>query len=283
MARIIGANALRFIGPLPEFHRVSYRLSPALKIEIIHLYRNGLTAYAIANQLRISVSSANRWIARYNEERNLEVHKPSGRPRITDEEEDFLLVCTGCIIFINSDFRKCLLYIYIYLAAVNNFDNTLTVAAKAGLGHLSIQSITRRLSDAGILSQIAAVKDILTDAHRAARLHFARQYVNMPLEFWRWVIFTDEKCWSSAAHGRIRVLRQKNKRYNRENILEVKVSGRTSVTVWAGMWLGGVTPLVRVQGNLTAVQYTNILDTVLIPYIDENFPQIEPTTIVQDK
>lgn len=151
------------------------------------------------------------------------------------------------------------------------------------IDEISTRSIQRRLNEAGILSQIAAVKDILTEEHRAARLLFARRYVNMPLEFWRWVIYTDEKCWSSSAHGQIRVWRLPGKRYARENIHEVKVSGRTSVTVWAGMWLGGMTPLVRVQGNLTAVQYTNILETTLLPYIEENFPAIEPTTIVQDK
>lgn len=122
---------------------------------------------------------------------------------------------------------------------------------------MSRSSIQRRLNEAGIKSKTAAVKDILTDEHRAARLHFARQYVNMPLEFWRWVIFADEECWSSSAHGQIRVWRLDKTRYHRENIHEVKVNGRSSVTVWAGMWLSGMTRLVRIQGNLTAVQYTN--------------------------
>jgi hypothetical protein len=41
-------------------------------------------------------------------------------------------------------------------------------------------------------SRVAAIKDILTEEHRAARLHFARRYVHYLIEFWRWVIFTDE-------------------------------------------------------------------------------------------
>lgn len=50
-------------------------------------------------------------------------------------------------------------------------------------GDLSISSIQSRLNDAGIISRIAAVKDILTEEHWAIRLQFARQYVNIPLEF----------------------------------------------------------------------------------------------------
>lgn len=62
-------------------HRISYRFTPAIRIEIIHLYKNGLTTYAIGNQLRISESSAHRWIRRYNKERDLIVHNSTGQPR----------------------------------------------------------------------------------------------------------------------------------------------------------------------------------------------------------
>lgn len=149
---------------------------------------------------------------------------------------------------------------------------------------LSKQSVERRLNSVGIYSHIAAVKDILTEEHRAARLHFALEYVNYPIEFWRWVLFTDEKCWSSAAHGQIRVHRMANERYSRNNIHSVKNSGRVSVTIWAAMWLGGLSPIYRVQGNLTAVQYVNnVLENTLVPYANAFFPQNEPVHFVQDK
>jgi hypothetical protein len=148
---------------------------------------------------------------------------------------------------------------------------------------LSRQSITRRLNSAGLRYRIAAVKDVLTEEHRAGRLRFARRYVNMPIAFWRLVIFTDEKSWSSSAHGQIRVRRLNNQRYSRENILHIKKSGRSTVSVWGGMWLGGVTPLRRVVGNLTAVQYVNILEGTLIPYLTDYFPPGEAVTFVQDK
>ncbi len=67
---------------------------------------------------------------------------------------------------------------------MNKFENSLDIAGRIGLGNLSKQSISRRLSNAGIHSRIAAIKDILSDEHRACRLHFTRRYVNYPLEYW---------------------------------------------------------------------------------------------------
>jgi hypothetical protein len=59
----------RFIGPLPEFHRETYRLSEAIKIEIVRLHRNEFgTPYRIAKHLKISKRSVNLWINRYEEE-----------------------------------------------------------------------------------------------------------------------------------------------------------------------------------------------------------------------
>jgi hypothetical protein len=74
----------------------------------------------------------------------------------------------------------------------------------------------------------------------------------MPIAFWRLVFFTDEKSRSSSAHGQIHVRRLNNQRYSRKNILRIKKSDSSTVSVWGGMWLGGV--LRRVVGNLTTVQ-----------------------------
>ncbi|KAI9560462.1 hypothetical protein GHT06_014482 [Daphnia sinensis] len=180
----------RFIGPLPEFHREIYRLSEAIKIEIVRLHRNEFgTPYRIAKLLNKSRWSVNHWRNRYEEERELQCKvNANGRLSFTTENEDFLLTCS---------------------AVVNNFDNSLAIAGNAGLAHLSQNSISRRLTKSGMHSRVVAIKDFLTEEHHAARLHFARRYVHYPIEFWRWVIFTDEKSWSSSAHGQLRVRRQK--------------------------------------------------------------------------
>jgi hypothetical protein len=55
------------------------------------------------------------------------------------------------------------------------------------------------------------------------------------------------------------------------------------VSVWGGMWSGGLTRLSRVEGNFTAVQYVNILENNLLPFIRVNFQRGERVTFVQDK
>lgn len=96
MARVL-EHVGRFIGPLPELHRDSYRLSPAIRIEIIRLYRNNFgSAKRIAKHLNIHKVSVFRWIDRYEERKNLEPKfNVNGQPRHTTENEDFLLACSG--------------------------------------------------------------------------------------------------------------------------------------------------------------------------------------------
>jgi hypothetical protein len=96
MARAV-ENLGRFIRPIPEFHRKTYRLSEAIKIEIVRLHRNDFgTPYRIAKHLKISKDSVIRWTDRYEEERNLQAKvNANGRPSLTTENEDFLITCSG--------------------------------------------------------------------------------------------------------------------------------------------------------------------------------------------
>lgn len=169
------------------------------------------------------------------------------------------------------------------IAIENKFDNSADVAFKPGIDNVHILTINRRLIEAGIKSEIGAVKDILTDEHRAGRLAFVRWYVNQPIDFWRIVVFTDEKSWSSSSRGGVRVRRLKKETSEKRNILNIKRSGRTFVSVWGGMWSGGLTRLSRVERNLTTVQYVNTLKTNLIAFIRANFQRGERITFVQDK
>ena len=61
-------------------------------MEITHLRKMNLPLKRIARKLRIHVQTVKFWIDRYREELNV---NETGRPRKTDEEEDFLLCCSG--------------------------------------------------------------------------------------------------------------------------------------------------------------------------------------------
>ncbi len=92
MARVVE----RLIGPLPEFHRNTYRLTPAIRIETIRLHGSGVGKDTIARRLNINPKSVQLWIKRYTEKRNLEHQvNADGRPSLTTEDENFLLACSG--------------------------------------------------------------------------------------------------------------------------------------------------------------------------------------------
>lgn len=94
MARASGSMR-GFIGPLPEFHRDGYRLNQAIRMEIVHLSKNGVSQRAIARQLGIHRESVKLWVNRYGVELNVDPHVSSGAPHKTTEEDDFLLACSG--------------------------------------------------------------------------------------------------------------------------------------------------------------------------------------------
>lgn len=78
-----------------EFERNTYRLTDAQRIEIIRLYRNGVSQWIISRRLRISSSTVTRWIRRYENEKNLRVKNSTGRPPLSNEQENFQLACSG--------------------------------------------------------------------------------------------------------------------------------------------------------------------------------------------
>lgn len=73
-----------------------YRLTRAQRIAIVSKFQGGIGKKRIAQELRISVNSVKLWISRFDDDLNLEPHvNEDGRPRTTDEEEDFMIACSG--------------------------------------------------------------------------------------------------------------------------------------------------------------------------------------------
>lgn len=118
----------------------------------------------------------------------------------------------------------------------NNFENSADIAFKVGIDHVHTSTINHRLREVGLKSNIAAAKNILTDKYRAAgRILFARRYVHQPGKFWRSDFYGPENlmlgfrrlCLSPSAEER---------KIRKRNILNIKRSGRTSVSVWGGIF-----------------------------------------------
>ena len=58
---------------------------------------------------------------------------------------------------------------------------------------VSVTTVARRLKARGIRARIPAVKEFLTADQKAQRLYFAQSFVDKSPEWWRKMIFSDEK------------------------------------------------------------------------------------------
>jgi hypothetical protein len=158
----------------------------------------------------------------------------------------------------------------------NPTTSTLTVANDNGI---SRDSVRRRLKDAGLRNRVPARKPVLLQRHRDLRLAFAEQFINFDF---RNVAFLDEKVFQSSADGRVSLWRVNNTRYNENNVIPNRRSGRISCGVWGWMSSAGPGELCQVTGRLNSRDYIEILNDVLLPSLRVYYPSINPVYVVQD-
>jgi len=80
-------------------------------------------------------------------------------------------------------------------------------------------------------------------------------YRNHEADFWRKVIFVDEKTFSSSTQGRIRVWRSRGTRYNPDNVVETHESGHITQGFFGWMWAYGPGELTQIEGRFTGWLY----------------------------
>ena len=93
-----------------------------------------------------------------------------------------------------------------------------------------------------------------------------------PMQRWRRVLFSDESRFTLyRSDGRQRVFRRRGERSADNCIVERDRFGGGSVMVWGGICNGRKTPLVVIEGNLTAQRYIDIvLQPVVVPFVRQH-------------
>ena len=220
-------------------HKVS------LRSRLVAKRQAGMSVAAIAEDEGVSQTTVKKWWTRWQAEGDVCDHPRSGRPRKTTLEEDQR---------ISEQARQ------------TPITNAVQIREQIQL-QVSRKTVCNRLHEAGVHHRIPAEKENLTERHRNRRLVFAQQYVNMDLDYWGRVIFSDEKSFSSTTHGRPHCWRRNGTRYNRENIYEVARSGHVTCSVWGWVHLYGVGELTAIDGRLTAEKYIEILEEVMVPTV----------------
>lgn len=82
---------------------------------------------------------------------------------------------------------------------------------------VSSTTVRRRFDAARIHHRTPAMKELLTERHKAGRLEFAQRHANKGMDFWGRVVFTDEKCLLSTSHGKQHCWRPNKTRHDKQN------------------------------------------------------------------
>jgi hypothetical protein len=131
------------------------------------------------------------------------------------------------------------------------------------------RTVRNRMTEAGLRSRSAAVKEKLSDEHRLYRRAFSVDNVDRD---WGNVIFSDESVFSSENEGPLRVHRPQGTRYNAQYVKESARSGSVSVAVWGLISSRGIGLLHRIDGRLNGAQYFHILRDIMVPSVRDMYP-----------
>lgn len=193
------------------------------------------------------MSAARFWWKRHEETGDLTERPRSGRPSVLSAEQETEII---------------------ERITENPFLTAVSFAREFGVDRGVISSLFRRH---GLKCRIAATELRLTPEHRINRIAFCQilleQWDDDKLES---IVFSDEKTFSTDHFWQTKVYRQDNTRYEPENLVVKDKSGHITHNYWGAIGIEGpVTPIVRIQGKLTAAKYMRqIVRAQVIPMMD---------------
>ena len=130
----------------------------------------------------------------------------------------------------------------------------------------------RRLRERDLGSHKAYRGNVLMPVRRRNRYDWCRQHLRWTQHQWQGVMFTDESRFCiDMNHGRAKVWRRQGERYADCCVRESSRWGGGSVMVWGGISWRYRTPLVVIEGNLTARPYIDeVLEPVVVPFLQNH-------------
>ena len=224
------------------------KLSEFERIQVITLREEGWTVQDLMNRFHVARSTIQKLLKKYREEQQIADRARSGRPRRSTAREDRLL-------------RRM------------SVDNPRLVARglRQRWNHeygveASLTTVRYRLRELGLPGRIAKRKPQLTAQHRRNRLQWCRQHTNWTREQWQLCFFSDETPINLIQPNQRRYIRSPPQRRLEPSCLRPSTArGGGSFMIWAGFAAVGMSALTRIEGTISAVSYTDILNDHLLP------------------
>lgn len=230
------------------------RLSNAKRHEAIGMIAGGLSYREIARRMGCTHATVRELHQRNIATGSVSDRQRPGRERVTSRVQDRHIVLTH----------------------LRNRFQTSVQTARETIGvnnrRISASTVRRRLHERAISSHMAYRGNVLTPERRRNRLLWCRQHLRWTQQQWKAVLFTDESRFCiNMQDRRTRVWRRRGERFADCCVKEVPRWGGGSVMIWAGISWRYRTPLVVVNGNLTAQRYVDeILRTHAVPFMQNH-------------
>ena len=232
-------------------------LSADLKLRVVNAFKDGLKQSEIAKQLRLGKSAVHYILKRYNERGDVSIKRKPGRPKK-----------------VGPNMIKAIKRI----SSQDPFLPSTKIKAKLeemGYPPVSTRTIRRKLVDQKLFSRRPAKKPLLSKKNLKARLAFAKEYQNWTVAQWKKVCFSDESKFNLVSSDGIQhVRRPPNTRLLPKYTRPTVKHGGGSIMVWGCFSGYGMGPLHKIEGIMDRFGYRDILQNLLVPYLEEKMPVV---------
>lgn len=219
-------------------------------MRLVTLIEEGWSVRRVADRFGVPKSTVQDIKMKWYQTHSLERTLGTGRKKISTEQQDNNLVR--------------------FLEA-NPFKTAVSAKEETGFPGCYRTAQKRVKQCSNLENHPAAKKPYLTATNKESRVGFALEFYGVEPNFWRNVIFTDEKVFQSSYNGRVRVYRPPNTRFDERYTQNVANSGRFSVNVWGWMSYHGIGICTRILERFNAETYINILETIMMPSVNAVF------------
>lgn len=231
--------------------RPKLMVSSPMKREFIGAVRAGTTNKELIEIFGVKERQIYKLIEKYREDGHFRFRPGQGRKRKTTARDDKLII------------REVVRDRFITGNDILKRQPHLKVSAR---------TVRRRITESGkFASYWAANKPYICERNRKKRLAWAKDHLNWSKEQWHRVLWTDESPYVLRFKAKKRVWRMHNERYKPECTVAT-VKHDKKIMVWGGFAAHGVGKLYRVKGILEQLQYTEMLETQVIPSAAMLFP-----------
>ncbi|UYV65181.1 hypothetical protein LAZ67_3003480 [Cordylochernes scorpioides] len=217
---------------------------------VIGLKRAGWSIRQIAADTHLGASTVHRLWRRWLEQGNVAIHRNVGATRVTSARVDRRILRQA----VAAPQATC-------TAILQHVQDTLDHS-------ISTRTISRRLVANGLHSCRPLRRLPLTPPNKRQRLEWCRARSTWMTE-WHRVVLSDESrfCLSSDSR-RVRVWRRRGERSNPAAIVERPTVRQRGIMVWGAITYDSRSPLLRIQGTMTAQRYVDdVLRPVTLPYL----------------